>query len=318
MNKREQKSIKKNRHGLRTSDPLQHSRTPWSQSFRRPATGVSRALRARSVPESVPENGGCPRECPTGCLRGPSGPGLRSVQKVSPECPGHLFDTPGTLSGHFLDTPEPGARRVPGTPRQTLPRTPPIFGDTLGDTPGTLRARRARETPVAGWRDRSPGAESCLKFLPRFFLRGPVSGFDGPIRANHPRVPELNLFFCTSLFGSLKLTNRRFEAIRANRSNVMKIGLVLRIDSRKSILASHPDLRCESPGHLRSGGLKVVKNWTPKKQSPGQILDAFGVRGVFECCNLADILGSLRLPGCQRDLSRKSKVPPFLGITPFL
>ena len=67
---------------------------------------------------------------------------------------GHLFDTPGTLSGHFLGTPEPGARRAPGTPCRTLPRTPPIFRDTLGDTPGTLRARRARETPVAGRRDR--------------------------------------------------------------------------------------------------------------------------------------------------------------------
>ena len=68
------------------------------------------------------------RECPSGCLGGPSGPGLRSVQKVSPECPesvpgvfGHLFDTLGTLWGHFLDTPEPGARRAPETPRGTLP-----------------------------------------------------------------------------------------------------------------------------------------------------------------------------------------------------
>ena len=61
-----------------------------------------------------------------------------------------FFDTPGTLSGHFLDTPEPGARRARGTFRGTLPRTPPFSGDTLGDTPGTLRARRARETPVAG------------------------------------------------------------------------------------------------------------------------------------------------------------------------
>ena len=50
-----------------------------------------------SVPESVPANGGV----------------RRSVQKVSesvpppPECLGHLFDTPETLSGHFVDTPEP-------------------------------------------------------------------------------------------------------------------------------------------------------------------------------------------------------------------
>ena len=97
----------------------------------RPATGVSRALRARgvpgSVPESVPEKGGCPTECPTGCPK--------SVPRVSPECLGHLFVTPGRLSGHFLDTPEPGARRAPETPRRTLRRTPPVFGDTLGDTP---------------------------------------------------------------------------------------------------------------------------------------------------------------------------------------
>ena len=35
----------------------------------------------------------------------------------------------------------------------------PIFGDTLGDTPRDTRARRARETPVAGWRDR----KKCLQ-----------------------------------------------------------------------------------------------------------------------------------------------------------
>ena len=47
---------------------------------------------------------------------------------------------------------------------------------------------------------------------------------DGPFRANHfsLRVPELNLFFSgESLFGALKIANRRFEAIRANRSNIM-------------------------------------------------------------------------------------------------
>ena len=103
------------------------------------------AIRARSVPESVPENRGCPRvpECPTGCLRGPSGSGLRSVHKVPRERPGvskrcHSRDTFGYL--------EPVARRAPETPRRTLPRTPPIFGDT----PWTLRARRARETAVTG------------------------------------------------------------------------------------------------------------------------------------------------------------------------
>ena len=87
---------------------------------------------------------------------GPFGPRApecpKSVPRVSPECPGHLFDTPRTLSGHFSDTPETGARRALQTPRRTLPRAPPVFGDTLGDTPGALRARRARETPVPGRR----------------------------------------------------------------------------------------------------------------------------------------------------------------------
>ena len=73
---------------------------------------------------------------------------------------------------------------------------------------------------------------------------------DGPIReridsqirahrlilANRFRVPELQPLFCESLFGGLifKIANRRFEAIRANHSRVMKIRLFLRIDSRES------------------------------------------------------------------------------------
>ena len=44
------------------------------------------------------------------------------------------------------------------------------------------------------------------------------------ILANLFRVPELNPCFCESRFGGLKIANRRFEAIRANRSNVMKYG----------------------------------------------------------------------------------------------
>ena len=93
----------------------------------RPATGVSRALRARSVLKVS-------RECPRSVL-------------------GHLFDTLGTLSGHFLDTPEPGA---PETLRGTLPETPRFLGTLSGTLPGTLRARRARETHVAGRWGRNP------------------------------------------------------------------------------------------------------------------------------------------------------------------
>ena len=124
----------------------------------RPATGVSQALRARSVsgsvPESVPENrgvsGSASQRVSPGPFesRAPECP--KSVPRVSPECLGHLFDTPGTLSGHFLDIPEPGARRTPATLRETLPETPRFSGTLSGTLPETLQARRARETPVAG------------------------------------------------------------------------------------------------------------------------------------------------------------------------
>ena len=97
----------------------------------RPATGVS-----RGGPEVF-------RECPSGCFLGPFGPQKhRSVQKVSPECPesvpgvsGHLLDTPGNSRDTFWTLRSPGPKGPRDTPR---------------DTPGTLRARRARETPVAG------------------------------------------------------------------------------------------------------------------------------------------------------------------------
>ena len=46
---------------------------------------------------------------------------------------------------------------------------------------------------------------------------------------------RLSLFFlCESHFEGLKIANRRFEAIRANRTHVMKTGVFLRIDSRES------------------------------------------------------------------------------------
>ena len=83
-----------------------------------------------------------------GVSRGPSGPRAperpKGVPRVSPECPGHLFDTPGTLSGHLLDTLEPGAWRAPETPLQTLARTPRFSGTPRRTLPATLRARRAR------------------------------------------------------------------------------------------------------------------------------------------------------------------------------
>ena len=80
---------------------------------------------------------------------------LKSVPRVSPECLGHLFDTPGTLSGHFSDIPDAGARKAPETLRGTLSWTPRFSGTLSGTLPETLRARRARETPVAGRRVRN-------------------------------------------------------------------------------------------------------------------------------------------------------------------
>ena len=60
-------------------------------------------------------------------------------------------------------------------------------------------------------------------------------------------------FFCESRFGALKVANRRLEAIRANRSNVMKIGSFsasrfVRMDLGEA--ARFPDSRCDSPGYL--------------------------------------------------------------------
>ena len=61
--------------------------------------------------------------------------GPKSVPRVSPECPGHLFDTPGHSRDTFWTHP---VGHSLGHPR---------FSGTLS---GTLRARRARESPVAG------------------------------------------------------------------------------------------------------------------------------------------------------------------------
>ena len=86
---------------------------------------------------------------------------------------------------------------------------------------------------------------------------------DGPIRANRFADSRESLasresfrgsrtepLFCESRFGGPQIANLRFEAIRANRSHVVKIGFFFRIDLRESIQANRPDSRCESPGHL--------------------------------------------------------------------
>ena len=109
----------------------------------RPATGVLRALRARSVPGSVPENGGCPTEYPQGCFRDPSGHGLRSVQKVSREFPWSVQKLSRTLRGHSQDTfwtlrspwPEGSWRHPVGH----SVGHPSFSGTLLGNSPGHFR-----------------------------------------------------------------------------------------------------------------------------------------------------------------------------------
>ena len=113
----------------------------------------------------------------------------------------------------------------------------------------------------------------------RASIRGPMSPYtlwrfrtlDGPIRANRfadsrespdsresSRGSRSEPLFCKSRFRGLKIANRSFEAIRANRWHVMKIVFFLRIDSCESIRASRPNSRCESPGHL-----SFVPFWYP-------------------------------------------------------
>ena len=80
---------------------------------------------------SGPSGPKCPGSVPQGVL-GPnlSGPGLRSVQKVSRECPRSVLDTFLTLRGHSQDTfgtlrsPGPGPKNIPkGTLRaKNIPR----------------------------------------------------------------------------------------------------------------------------------------------------------------------------------------------------
>ena len=83
-----------------------------------------------TVRQDVPENAGVRGSVP----RGASGPGLRSVKKVSWGVSKRCPDTPGT----------------PETPRGTLPRTPPFSGTLCRTLSGTPRARRARMTLLAG------------------------------------------------------------------------------------------------------------------------------------------------------------------------
>ena len=129
------------------------------------------------------------RECRSGCFWGPSSPGLRSVQKVSRECPRSVQETILTLRGHSRDT--FGTLRGPG---------PKGARDTpMRDTPGILRAQRARETPVAGRGGLQSKRTSRRFFLRKFFEETePVSASKG--QGSPPRGPRrvFCLWWCAS------------------------------------------------------------------------------------------------------------------------
>ena len=81
------------------------------------------------------------------------------------------------------------------------------------------------------------------------------------ILANRSRVPELNPFFANRASGGLKRANRRFEAIRANRSHTVKN----RVSSANRFARITRFARIESPCHLRIGELKL---WRPTLSGP--------------------------------------------------
>ena len=99
--------------------------------------------------------------------------------------------------------------------------------------------------------------ESCHMTTIRVHLERPpiINDLDGPIHVNRFTAPreaghsrELSQgsrsesLFCESSFGALKVANRGFQAVRANRSNViMKIGIFLSANRFTRINS------CESP-----------------------------------------------------------------------
>ena len=97
--------------------------------------------------------------------------------KVSGSVPKSVLDSEDTLDRDFWDTPEAAARRAPETLCGTLPRNTPVFRDTLGlgETPGTLLARRAQETLVAGREVR----ESKSRLAPRYLGSSQYQGVSG-------------------------------------------------------------------------------------------------------------------------------------------
>ena len=74
------------------------------------------------------------------------------------------------------------------------------------------------------------------------------TGFDGRIRPNRLRAPQIEPIVCELRFGALEIANRRFETTRANRSKITNMRVSLRIDLRKSPRFA---LRIDGPSKFR-------------------------------------------------------------------
>ena len=134
----------------------------------------------------------------------------------------HTLDGPDLLFLAFLET----ARKTTKKARIFCPcRTPKILGKQGKKTQKSkefLGKEKSKEIPkskeIQKSKEKKIRADSHESLDSRESFQG-----------SRPEPPFLRIAFQV-----LKIANRRFEAIRANRSNVMKIGFLLRIDSRKS------------------------------------------------------------------------------------
>ena len=127
-----------------------------------------------------------------------SGPGLRSVHKVSRECPRSVEKVSQTLQRHFLGTREPG----PGDTPWDTPRDTPVFGDTLGDTPGDTSGPKGARDPCSrpggsilrryhcqGWMGRRLGAQEVCPTSISCSSRSSATGTGSGIRGRS-RPPD--------------------------------------------------------------------------------------------------------------------------------
>ena len=121
---------------------------------------------------------------------------------------------------------------------------------------------------------------------------------DGPIRANrfadsresHDSRESFQgsrterLFFANRALGQLKIANRRFEAIRANRSHVMKMVFFARIDSRES-----PRFALRIAGPSKQG--KGDQNWKNDSQNRLLVSHYSAIGDTISCDAPASAVG---------------------------